>query len=562
MVIIRDYGYNYNVFYSGDKENYNYFFNFMMSTPDAKRLKYGKTGWKMPKCYLPELEKIFEVELVENPWDYIGEGLKLSPYCYQKETIKFGVDNGKGLLILPCGSGKTPILVGIYHELRKNNLTINPGAIVVKASLKYQWVKEVEKFSNYKVKAIDTPSKAKKKFDNQFEDADLFILNYETLKNDKVCEKLREKEIEVMLYDEIHYINNHKSARSKAAYEFNDIKYIIGATATPITNNPENLFGIFNLIQKDLFKSHSKFASNYIKYAGYGRVAGCKNEDHLRKQIAPYVFIKSEEDVADQLPTLIVNQVYCEMSPAMSEMNTRLFDDLDTVRLEVESLEKRFKNPKELENNEEYQLATGKVMAYQTFLQELVDDPRLLSTSDSNMAKQYVDDKITLSEKMVTLLDLVEEIILSGSKVCIFTKYQRMQMLLKEEIEKLTSKKEFKNISLKCAIVNGDMPPEERYRQAYNLFGDNDEYKVLIGTDAMAEGISLSKCNYLIEYDLADSYAIQTQRHGRIKRADSVHKTGYVYQIICKDSWDEIAQKIIAKKENYDNTLIQKLVGE
>ena len=106
------------------------------------------------------------------------------------------------------------------------------------------------------------------------------------------------------------------------------------------------------------------------------------------------------------------------------------------------------------------------------------------------------------------------------------------------------------------------MSPEERYDQAYNKFGDDDNYKVLIGTDAMAEGISLSKCNYLIEYDLADSYAIQTQRHGRIKRANSVHKTGYVYQIIALESWDEIAAKIIAKKENYDNILIQSLVSE
>jgi superfamily II DNA/RNA helicase len=126
-----------------------------------------------------------------------------------------------------------------------------------------------------------------------------------------------------------------------------------------------------------------------------------------------------------------------------------------------------------------------------------------------------------------------------------------MQMILKHELEN--------SLGIKCAIVNGTMSPEERYEQAYTLFGDDDEYKVLIGTDAMAEGISLSKCNYLIEYDLADSYAIQTQRHGRIKRANSIHRTGYVYQIIAQESWDEIQQKIIAKKENYDNMLIQEL---
>lgn len=553
MLELRDYGYNYQVIYKGNKENYNEFFIAMTKLDNASKLA-NKPGWKVPKCYLPELMTFFNTELIANPWDNIGEGLKLEPYCYQKETIQFGVDNKKGLLILPCGSGKTPILVGIYHELRKSNLTNNPGAIIVKASLKYQWVKEVEKFSDYKVKAIDTPSKAKKKFDEQFEDADLFILNYETLKNDKVVEKLREKNVEVMLFDEIHYINNHTSARSIAAYQFNDLDYLIGATATPITNNPENLFGIFNLIEKDLFVNHSKFARTYIKYAGFGRVAGCKNEEHLRNKIQPYIFIKSESDVADQLPLLVVNKKYCAMPPNMFSLNTEMFEKLEEARMEAETLENRLLarskgSPEILNTNEDYLIAKGKIMAYQTFLQELVDDPRLLSSSESGMAQQYsCTDK---SPKLEVLLELVEEITSYGSKVCIFTKYTRMQELLKQELEQA--------FKFKCAIVNGSMSPEERYEQAYTLFGDNDDYKVLIGTDAMAEGISLSKCNYLIEYDLADSYAIQTQRHGRIKRANSVHKTGYVFQIICQDSWDEIQEKIIAKKEGYDFNLIQSL---
>lgn len=162
----------------------------------------------------------------------------------------------------------------------------------------------------------------------------------------------------------------------------------------------------------------------------------------------------------------------------MAEVNTKLFSDLEDVKNMIESLEKKYPNPKDLEHNEDYQLATGKVMAYQTFLQELVNDPRLLSDSDSNMAKQYSCN--TSSPKLETLFGLLEGIIDSGAKVCIFTKYQRMQMILKQEIETA--------FDTKCAIVNGTMDPEERYEQAYTLFGDNDEYKVLIGTDAMAEG--------------------------------------------------------------------------
>lgn len=70
---------------------------------------------------------------------------------------------------------------------------------------------------------------------------------------------------------------------------------------------------------------------------------------------------------------------------------------------------------------------------------------------------------------------------------------------------------------------------------------------------------NLSKCKYLIEYDLANSYAIQTQRWGRLERADSIHSTVYVYQLIMKDSWDEVQLKIVSKKEKYDNDIIKDL---
>lgn len=107
MIEIRDYGYNYNVYYKGDKDNYFKFFNFITKIPESKKLRGGKPGWKMPKCYLPDLEKEFEnVNMVANPWDEIGNDLKLQPYCYQKETIQFAINNNKSLLILPCGAGK------------------------------------------------------------------------------------------------------------------------------------------------------------------------------------------------------------------------------------------------------------------------------------------------------------------------------------------------------------------------------------------------------------------------------------------------------------------------
>jgi hypothetical protein len=61
----------------------------------------------------------------------------------------------------------------------------------------------------------------------------------------------------------------------------------------------------------------------------------------------------------------------------------------------------------------------------------------------------------------------------------------------------------------------------------------------------------------MIEMEPAVSYAISTQRQGRIKRADSLFKTAHVIQLICENSWDEIALKIVQKKEKYDASIIK-----
>lgn len=536
--------------YTGELQDKYIIINLLAQYRDSvKRINTDK--WIIPNEIVPLLEEKCAVERFVSPWKDIGKGLKYEPYEYQKETVFFGSEKNSALFLLPTGSGKSFIAITLYNELKQSNKITTPGIIVVPASLKYQWVKEVSKFSDLIAHSVDTPSKAGKKFDKQFEDCDLLICNYETLKNKAVAEKLKEVNCQFIIGDEIQKINNHKSGIHKAICQFNDLEYRYGMTATPITNNPENVFGIFNFLDPNLFKTHGKFATNYIIYKGYGRVAGVKNVDHLKTQINPYIFMKTEDEISDQLPELIVTPIYCTMPNKTRKINDAIMADLKIAQDAVGRIEKEITNPKLLEKNPEYLQWTAKVMAYQTFAQELADDPRLLGMSESNMANQYNIDGLD-SPKLEVLEELVENIIDANETVCIFTKYERMQRLLINELQN-----KFKDI--KIAHINGSMTPEERYEQAYTLFQDNDEYKVLIVTEAGNAGISLSKCKNLIEYDLADSYANQIQRHGRVKRADSISRVSNIYQIILDESYDNIAQRIINKKKNYDSDIIKSL---
>ena len=495
------------------------------------------------KYNIPKIKR-YDKEL-----DNIGKSMKLKPYLYQREAIKFAIDNINSLIILPCGAGKTPLGIGAYLEAKERNIISGPGLIVVKASLKYQWSKEIGKFSDLRVKIVETPAKARKKFDSQFEDADLYVLNYETLKNVEVINRLKMLNLEYIYMDEIHYVNNHNSDRAKALYQLNDIKMKIGATATPITSNPANVFGIFNMLDKDLFENYTKFSKQYLKFIGRNRPPIPKNTEQLREQIAPYILVKTKEEVASQLPKTIINQRFIQMTNKMAEMNDQIMFELDTESKKSDALEQRIP-AHELDNNEEFQQCKAKIMALQTFAQELVDSPRLLIESESNMSKQYYIDEE--SPKLDVCMELIDEIINSGEKVCIFTKFERMQNILEEEINK-----KFKKV--KVAKINGTMDAAARYVEAYDKFRDTDEYKVLLGTDSMAEGVNLSKCKYLIEYDIANSYAIQTQRWGRLERADSIHDNVFVYQLIVEESWDQIQCKVVSKKQGYDTDIIKSL---
>ena len=580
--------------FDGEKKDFNTYM-YMLSKIQDKTYRLKDKGWLVRNT--DELNLVFNIKepepisIDDSAYRDMGKNMKLQPYPYQKEAIKFCIDNLKALLVLPCGSGKTPLIIGTYLEATERNIISGPGIVVVKASLKTQWKKEVEKFSNFSANVIQTkpalctneysrlkarerklkkldPLKQKieyqsikyeiseiekeidAKFDQQFE-YDLFVLNYEALCNDDIRNKLHKIKPQFIAADEIHYSKNYKAERSKALHEFGDAKITIGATATPIQKDYQDAFGIFKFIKADLWSSFSKFASMYIKYSGPGRISGFKNTDNLRQKIAPHTFVKTKEEISSQLPSLMVMQRYCDLDESVLEKTQQIFVELDELHDQEKAIRARCKTEAEAENHPELMQIEAKIMALQTFAQELADAPELLEQTSSEYAKGYVVKKCT-NYKLELLANLVEEILESGEKVCIFSKFRTMQPIMQERLSK-------KDKNIKFAFVNGSVKDEARYDAIYTKFRDTDEYKVLIATDAMAEGANLSKCKYVIEYDLADSYAIQTQRHGRVERADSIHDNVFIYQIIANESWDEVQYKIVSKKEGYDFELIKKL---
>ena len=70
----------------------------------CKRIDTDK--WIIPKDIVDKLTDKFQINYITMPWENVGQGLKYTPYDYQKETVHFGINNGSSLFLLPTGAGK------------------------------------------------------------------------------------------------------------------------------------------------------------------------------------------------------------------------------------------------------------------------------------------------------------------------------------------------------------------------------------------------------------------------------------------------------------------------
>lgn len=536
----------------------------------------------------------------ELPNEDVGQFLKLGLFPYQKDVVRFCIQKKNGIIVLPCGAGKTPIGIDIFLDsIKKNIIPENSkGLIVVKSSLKVQWLREVSKFSDltaivldtYKSvkpslhtklrkykgemeellmdavgnaeliceldkKMTDTEEKIEEEFSKMFSDKyQLFIANYETLRDEKVRKRLHKLKLKYIMADEVQYIKNDSTARAKALCEFADVEMRFGATATPIQKNPLDAYSISKFVSPETFKSKSVFSAKYTKQDIFGNITGSKNEKELNEKLSDFMIVKTKEEVSSQLPKLVVVTRYCKLTPKQEERTQEMLDEIAELKEQEKNIFiKHGTGTLPPSVNEELLKIQANILARQTFASEMADTEELLLESDSNLAKAYITN--SKSDKIETLLDLLDEILESGEKAAIFSRYRRIQPILRREILK-------RNPDIKIAAINGETSSEDRYEEAYTKFRDTPEYKVLLLSDAAAEGVNLSKCKYLIELEPADSYLIQTQRRGRLERADSIHDSVFVYQLIAENSYDEIGLKIVSKKERYDAQIIKGEVEE
>jgi SNF2 family DNA or RNA helicase len=533
--------------------------SFMLGT--LERMFQGELVYKTPRWVIlnqpmPDMSAMYEIK----DKSIIAPALKLKPYDYQDYGIRFMIDKilQRNFVINAddVGLGKTIQTIGTLKWFIENK-GIKKILVICKKSIKKQWMDEFSKFTDLKQSfwigyTGETPKKRKDAYD-AFQKASqgILITNYHSFLNDEALIKALNAEFVVI--DEVHTVKTRGGKMHDAISRVAKNLPTIFLTGTPIMSRPEDIFGIVQISDKSYFGNWTDFKDRYLVYdpnGGYGpyrtqdKPAGAKNLDELREKVQDIVIRRTSYEVSIQLPSINIIKMDCESD----NVQKKLLEAIDQMRAK---LAEQVENARRMPNCEKKDMliASGEAKSKGLIAatQAVATDPRLFNMSTSKMMQQsfapLVPKTYKGSAKTQAILDTVEDIVSDSSKVILFTKFKTAANLIKNDIQS--------KLGQDVLMYTGDENQDQR-DQYVDLFKNTDTYNILIGTEAMAEGLNLQCANYVINIDQPDTFAIKTQRIGRARRAGSQFNTVTVYDMITENSKD--TERLENIKKNMDLT--------
>lgn len=535
--------------------------SFMLGTLErefAGELVYKTPRWVILNEPMPDMSAMYQITdaTIEAP------KLKLNPYDYQDYGIRFMIDKilQKGFVLNAddVGLGKTIQTIGTMKWFIEN-----AGAkkilIICKKSIKKQWIDEINKFTDIgNTFLLDktgiTPSQRKKTYDafNNASEA-ILVTNYHTFLND--TKLFQQMKIDFVVIDEVHSV---KARTGKLNNNISKITYgkpTVFLTGTPIMSKPEDIFGIVQMVAPDYFGKWTDFSKKFLTVDIGGRfgsrVVGAKNLDELRSLVQDIVIRRTEYEVAIQLPKTIIQQIDCLMDSTQESLLMEIQKTQDSIADSLDKLKKDGIIPDHLKDKAEQLEAKSKGLI--AARQAASTDPRLFLTSNSKMMRdtfgKLVPSSYKMSSKTESIIDIVEDILMNGDKVILFTKFRTCAIMVANDIQKALKE----NVLLYTGGEN-----DNTRDMVIDLFKNTSTYNVLIGTEAMAEGLNLQCAKYVINIDQPDTHAIKTQRIGRARRAGSQFDNVVVYDMItmstfhAKSKDEERLQNIINNQDLTD----------
>ncbi|WP_219838360.1 DEAD/DEAH box helicase [Paenibacillus sp. R14(2021)] len=476
--------------------------------------------------WIGKLNESADLPLIEKPAAFQGElrHYQLQGVSWLAFLRRFGLG---ACLADDMGLGKTiQFTAYLQHVMETGGL--GPSLLICPTSVIGNWEKELERFApGLRVLVHYGPRRAHgDAFQTAVSEVDLVITSYTLAPIDE--NEMTSVSWDVVCLDEAQNIKNYYTKQSSAIRSF-PANHRIALTGTPMENRLTELWSLYDFTNPGYLGSLNEFRKAVVlpieKERDEERIA------ELQRWVKPFMLRRLKKDPAIQLSL-----------PEKNEMNTYLSLTVEQGAI-YENIVSELMNGLEKAGGLQRR---GLILSTLTKLKQVCDHPSLLLKEDRDFLPSAWDPE--RSNKVLRLLEMVEEIAAEGERCLIFTQYVEMGATLKRLLEE--------RIGVPTPYLYGAVPKADRDAMIAS-FQDEAEQRCafVLSLKAGGTGLNLTAANHVIHFDRWWNPAVENQATDRAFRIGQ-RRNVQVHKYVTLGTLEERIDDMISRKQLLNDQVV------
>ena len=446
-------------------------------------------------------------------------GLRATLLPYQVKGVAFLAGAERAMLADDMGLGKTMQAIAASLWLREND-GVERILVVCPASLKTQWAREIQRFSDATALPV-FGGKAQR--EAQYSRRPAFtIVNYEQVLRDWQVLN-RSVAPDVVILDEAQRIRNWRT-RTATAVKMLESRFAFVLTGTPLENRLEDLYSLMQMVDQRRLGPLWRFQVDFLVKDEHGTAVAVRNLSKLRQRLQPVMLRRDRSLVADQLPPRLDHRIDTALSHRQQDIHDAALGQVH----EFAQIRKR----RRLTPSEENRLMSA-----------------LQRARMACNAAGLVDGQTEGAPKLTELQRLLEELCVDGRhKIVIFSEWEKMTQMVQEVVTEL---------ELGSVRLHGGVPQASR-GALIERFETDPAVRVFISTDAGSVGLNLQSASVLINLELPWNPAVLEQRIARIHRLGQKASTQVILMVAAGAFEGRVMATLWRKRALFDAVVVEK----
>lgn len=396
--------------------------------------------------------------------------------------------------------------------------------IVSPASLKWNWLEEVEKHTHFTAMVLDGSPKerALQLLDFEQTDIDILIVNYEQVSKHLV--DFNKLKFDIGIFDEAHYIKNRKAARTQSCHKLK-VKRAFVLTGSPLLNQVNDLWGLLHRVDPARWPNYWRFVNRYAVFGGFKdkQIVGVKNKAELRTEVDDVMIRRLKKDVLD-LPDKLPIQVVVDFHPNQEKYYKQAEDEL---RIDLPDKP----SPMEIEN----------VLSKMLRLKQICGTPATIDAEDD-------------SHKLDRAVEMIEELIHDepdspGEHVVVFTQFRGVLAAMQARLDAA---------GIKSYTLHGDVDMKDRQGVVADWSASKPAV-MLAMIQVAGVGLTMTAARTAIFLDKLWTPKLNEQAEDRLHRIGADKSKGpiEIYHIIVRGSIEQKIEMMLRRKKKLFDTVIE-----